>query len=127
MAAKQARSPAPAHAHGFTAITSENMGHAHFLALYTYPANGSGTDGHAHRYQGTTKLNGGHFHRFLGMTGPAIPMPDGTHVHEINAEVDEEPFIFLGGYYETVLEIPRHTHQFTGRTGTPIGQEAPNW
>ncbi|WP_274363490.1 YmaF family protein [Paenibacillus thermotolerans] len=127
MVAKHDRFPAPAHAHGFAALTSETMGHAHFLVLNTYPTNGSGTDGHVHRYQGITRTDAGHFHRFFGSTRPAIPLPDGSHVHEISAEVDDEPFIFLGNYYETVQEIPRHTHAFFGRTGTPIGQEPSNW
>lgn len=117
----------PAHAHNFTAQTSETMNHSHSISIFTYPVNGTGTDGHFHLFQGTTSVENGHFHRLAGGTGPAILLPNGSHVHAIYALTNDEPFEFKGGYYETVLTIERHTHTFIGRTGVPLGFEPPNW
>jgi len=113
----------PAHSHYFQAITTIDLNHSHRLALFTYPNNGTSGDGHVHRYQGITRYAQEHFHRFEGMTGPAIALPDGTHIHRIENDVDPEPFRFQGGYYTTVLNIPRHRHQFAGVTGVPIGYD----
>ncbi len=113
---------APPHAHYFfPAITSEALGHMHRSTFFVYAANGNATDGHVHSFQGTTNLDANHFHRFLGDTGPAIPLDNGAHYHWVKLEVDDEPFQFQEGYYETVLTIPRHTHRFSGATSTGIG------
>jgi hypothetical protein len=95
--------------------------------VFVYPVNGCGTDGHIHRFQGATEYASGHFHRVAGWTGPAIPQPDGTHVHRIDALLDAEPFRFRGGAYETVAVLPRHAHRVTAMTGPPLGGEPADW
>lgn len=113
----------PSHAHHFRGNTSVTMGHFHLADFYAYAANGSANDKHTHRLQGYTYVNDKHFHRYLGNTGPAIPLPDGSHYHMIDIEVNDEPFITKGNFYSTVLSIDRHTHRLTGPTGTGIGYE----
>ncbi|PYI55000.1 YmaF family protein [Paenibacillus flagellatus] len=115
----------PAHAHYLQAVTSRELGHSHIVQLFTYPVNGSARDGHVHDFQGHTFLDRDHFHRFYGKTGPALPLPDGSHYHDIRIEVDDEPFQFQGGSYKTVLTIPRHVHTFGGATGKPLGSDSP--
>lgn len=117
----------PAHAHFYRAVTSVGLGHSHILEFYVYPANGDAYDGHQHNYQGHTMVNQGHFHRVIGTTGPAIPLPDGSHIHEVYDRVDDEPFSFRGGYYSTETGIPRHEHTFEGPTGPGIGYWPPGW
>lgn len=117
----------PPHAHYFYANSSVELQHFHFVELFTYPTNGTSTDGHTHRFQGITKRMEGHFHRFFGETGPAILLPNHQHIHAVSSQVDDEPFEFFEGYYETVLGIRRHTHAFSGITGTPLGIEPVNW
>jgi len=117
----------PSHAHYFQSVTNVTMNHSHSLKVFTYPVNGNGIDGHFHRYQGITDMQDGHFHWFTGHTGPAILLPDGSHVHAIFGETDDEPFIHLGNNYETILTIPRHTHRFSGRTGPGLGYEPEGW
>lgn len=117
----------PAHAHAFINWTSVALGHFHGVEMFVYAANGDGMDGHVHRYQGHTKMAMGHFHRFIGLTGPPIPLPDGSHYHEIDGLTNDEPFEFKQNYYKTVLSVKRHAHKFAGRTGTGIGYEPPGW
>jgi hypothetical protein len=116
-----------AHAHEFHGVTSVDLGHAHEIAFFTYPVNGTAEDGHKHRFQGVTEREDGHFHRFDAYTGPAIPTTNGNHVHAIYVAMNDEPFEFKGGYYRTVLDIQRHTHRVLGQTGSPLGYEPPNW
>ncbi|ALS21728.1 MULTISPECIES: YmaF family protein [Paenibacillus] len=113
----------PSHAHLFQGWSSLVLGHVHLVEFFTYPVNGSATDQHVHTYQGHTSVAVGHFHRFIGRTGCAIPLPDGSHYHDIDAIVDEEPFEFKKGYYVTVSRIKPHTHEFKGFTGTGLGYE----
>lgn len=111
----------PSHAHYFAGISSETLEHKHLVQFFTYAVNGSAHDGHIHRFQGYTSVNDKHFHRFFGFTGPAIPLPDGSHIHLLKGEVDPEPFISKGNYYFTVLSVDRHTHRFSGPSGGGIG------
>lgn len=117
----------PSHAHMFQAYSSDNLGHRHIVAFFTYPVNGNAWDGHVHDYQGHTSTDAGHFHRLIGVTGPAIPLPDGSHYHKVAGSVDDEPFLFEGGSYKTVLSIPRHTHAFHWYTGTGLGYDRRDW
>jgi hypothetical protein len=121
----------PAHAHYFRNMTGVTLQHAHLMDLFTYPVNGNGYDGHIHKFQGITKyaLEGDrrHFHRFVSQTGPSIALPDGSHYHIINTQVDNEPFVHMGNYYRTIFTIERHVHQIYGPTSAPIGYEPYNW
>lgn len=112
-------------------MSSVALEHDHWIDLFTYPVNGTADDGHTHDYQGTSKAAAAdgqlHFHRFYGVTGPAIPLPDGRHIHRIKQEMFDEPFQFEGGSYRTVLTIPRHIHSYAGSTGTGIGYEPDDW
>lgn len=117
----------PAHAHHCRIITLFNLGHRHVLNFFTYAVNGSGTDGHIHQFQGASSIADGHFHRFLGASGPAIPLADGSHYHEISGTVKDEPFEFKRGSYKTILAIQRHIHSFSGASGTGIGYEPADW
>lgn len=121
----------PSHAHYFRGITGYTLQHAHQLEFFTYPVNGNGYDGHVHDFQGFTQdsLKGDrrHFHRFLTRTGPAIALPDGSHYHQVETTVDDEPFIHRGNYYRTVFAIQRHVHVIRGPTSTPIGSVPYDW
>ncbi|TVY10566.1 YmaF family protein [Paenibacillus cremeus] len=117
----------PAHAHAYHAVTSVTLEHSHVIELFVYPANGDAYDGHTHNYQGHTQMAAGHFHRLIGTTGPAIALPDGSHVHEMYDMVKDEPFSFQGGYYSTEMLIQRHVHAFTGPTGKGIGYAPAGW
>ncbi|MEF3301669.1 YmaF family protein [Paenibacillus sp. GYB003] len=121
----------PSHAHYAAYRTSSVAGHSHIVDFFTYPVNGTATDGHTHDYQGVSRVaNYGtqsHFHRIVGETGPAVPLPDGSHYHLVEGSLNDEPFQFEGGSYKTVLTIPRHPHSFSGPTGTGIGYEPPGW
>lgn len=121
----------PEHAHYASIPSSVSLGHRHLVDFFTYPVNGTATDGHIHDYQGTTrvaKYEGQiHFHRLYGITGPAIALPDGSHYHAIDEKTNDEPFEFLGNNYKTVLTIPRHTHAYRGYTSVGIGYEPPGW
>lgn len=117
----------PAHAHDFGTETNVVLRHLHRIQLFTYPANGTSTDGHTHRFQGVTDSSLHHFHRLYGNTGPAIVLRDGSHVHAIESVTDEEPFRFMEGYYETVTDFPRHSHRYGGSTGVPLGYEPEDW
>ncbi|WP_159884239.1 YmaF family protein [Paenibacillus puerhi] len=115
--------PALAHAHFFSTVTGVTLEHAHPMNLFTYPVNGNSRDGHVHNFQGYTLVADGHFHRFVGMTGPAVGLPNGEHYHRIISKVDDEPFLFQGNFYVTVLSIPRHVHSFNGVTSRGIGYD----
>jgi hypothetical protein len=121
------------HVHYFGVTSSSNLGHAHFLEFFTFPLNGSSTDRHFHHYTGVTKYAEKpirHFHRYQGITGTAIPLVNGSHYHEIFDRVNNEPFQLSpvqGGGYKTILELPRHTHSFSGPTGVELGKPPPDW
>lgn len=121
------------HAHYFEVQTSITLSHSHRVQIFTYPNNGDGSDGHTHNFQGTSKLSNQqadirHFHRMNTRTGPAIPLPDGSHYHEILDETNDEPFILpYGNYYETIFTIERHTHVLKGATSPPVGIAPPHW
>ncbi|TNJ68129.1 hypothetical protein FE784_00230 [Paenibacillus hemerocallicola] len=121
----------PSHAHYARVVSSMQLGHLHKIDFFTYPVNGSGSDGHFHDYQGVTRVASYdgqvHFHRFYGITGPAIALPDGSHYHRFSGNVDDEPFSFEGGSYKTVLTIPRHMHFYSGVTGSGLGYEPSGW
>lgn len=120
-------SAGPAHSHYFASGTSHELGHTHTVQLFTYPVNGTAFEQHMHSFQGVTAINEGHFHRITGMTGPAIPFSGFMHTHPLFIYVNDEPFEFKEGYYETILSIPRHTHVLTGRTDFPVGFEPLHW
>ncbi|RKN84101.1 YmaF family protein [Paenibacillus ginsengarvi] len=124
-------SAGPAHAHYVAIQSSVTLGHSHLVDFFTYPVNGTATDGHTHQYQGASRVASyegqAHFHRISGETGPAIPLPDGSHYHSVDDRVNDEPFRFEGGSYRTVLTIPRHTHAYSGVTGPGIGYEPSGW
>src|SRR5690348_9018598 len=90
------------HSHGFSGVTSFNVGHRHNYAGVTNSAP-SGAP-HTHAYSTMTSLNDGHTHRISGRTGLAIPLPGGGHYH----------------YFEGVTTIDGrtpHSHTYSGRTG----------
>lgn len=116
-----------AHAHYAGGWTDIALGHAHWLELFTYPVNGGADDGHVHTFQGHTRMSARHFHRFLGTTGPAIALPNGEHIHEIDFELDDEPFVSKGNYYSTVMSVKRHIHRFRGMSGPEIGHDRGIW
>lgn len=117
----------PSHAHLFRGWSVPQLGHAHFVEIFTYSVNGNAADRHVHTYQGHSSVSSGHFHRFFGTTGPAIPLPNGSHYHDVDGALDDEPFEFKGGFYVTVTRIKRHTHGYKGFTGTGLGYEPPDW
>jgi YmaF family len=90
------------HTHGFSGVTSFDVGHRHGYAGLTDPAP-SGVP-HTHAYATVTTFNDGHEHFIRGRTGPAIPLPGGGHYH----------------YFEGVTTIngrTPHRHTYRGRTG----------
>lgn len=117
----------PAHAHYFYGHLMVTSGHFHLVEFFAYPVNGSSSDDHFHTFQGHTYLTSGHFHRILGRTGPPIELPDGSHIHPIDQETDDEPFDFQGNSYITITSIPRHVHRYKGNTGKGIGYEPSGW
>ena len=70
-------------------------------------------DTHTHEFLGSTRFaeecEDRHNHRFAGVSGPAIYLPDNSHVHEYAANTD---------FYED------HYHEVEGRTGPgiPVGE-----
>ncbi|CAM3809426.1 YmaF family protein [Alicyclobacillus pomorum] len=93
------------HTHGFSGVTSLDVGHRHSYAGVSMPAP-SGVP-HTHAYSTITSLNDGHTHRISGRTGPAIPLPGGGHYH------------FFEGVTTVDGRIP-HSHSYSGRTGNEI-------
>ncbi|WP_245920922.1 YmaF family protein [Melghirimyces profundicolus] len=69
------------------------------MAGITAPA--ANLDHHVHEYRGTTTFDDGHVHHFHGITGPPIPLPNGSHYHEIQ------------GTTTTAGDTP-HTHHYKG-------------
>ncbi len=116
----------PAHAHEFRAATSTTEEHRHILIGFTFPVNGSSTDGHVHTFSGATYPLSDHVHRFEGVTGPAIPLDDGSHYHELSGTVDRQPLLYGGNVY-TFAPVPPHTHAFTGITGKGLGYPPEDW
>ncbi|WAH36726.1 YmaF family protein [Alicyclobacillus dauci] len=90
------------HTHGFSGITSVDVGHRHAYSALTRPAP-SGVP-HTHAYETVTTLNDGHRHRISGRTGPAIPLPGGGHIH------------YFRGVTTVDGRVP-HRHTYSGRTG----------
>lgn len=65
----------------------------------------------------------GHFHYIYSFTGPAIPVSDGSHYHEIyKIETDNKTYIHLGNMHK-LSSYPQHTHWLNGLTGFGIGYE----
>lgn len=93
------------HTHGFSGVTSFNVGHRHNYAGVTQRAP-SGVP-HTHAYSTVTSLNDGHVHRITGRTGPEIPLPGGGHYH------------FFQGVTTIDGRTP-HSHTYSGRTGNEI-------
>jgi len=90
------------HTHGFSGVTSLDIGHRHSYSGMTNPSP-SGVP-HTHTYATSTTLNDGHVHDISGTTGPAIPAPGGGHYH----------------YFEGVTSTngrKLHSHSYSGRTG----------
>ncbi len=90
------------HTHGFSGITSQDIGHRHSYSGITDPAP-NGVQ-HTHSYSTTTSFNDGHVHHLRGTTGPAIPIHSGLHIH----------------YFEGVTTVngrTPHSHSYSGRTG----------
>jgi len=112
----------PAHAHYFELWTSVTNGHAHSIQTFTFPVNGNSTDGHAHTFAGITSLAEGHHHHFEGVTGPAIPLEDGSHYHEIDWKTYDKPFTHKGNAH-IPLQNDRHFHIIKVRTTTGLGYE----
>lgn len=115
----------PSHSHYLGAQTLLSIGHSHSFQTFVLPVNGSSTDGHVHTFAVVTSMADGHHHHIEGITGPAIPMPDGSHYHEVLGETKNRPFIHKGGYHIPV-SYPIHYHVYKGRTGVGIGYE-PDW
>jgi hypothetical protein len=90
------------HTHGFSGVTSLDVGHRHSYVGTTRPAP-SGVP-HTHEYSTITTLNDGHRHRIAGRTGPAIPLTGGGHFH-----------YFTG--ITTIDGSTPHSHSYSGRTG----------
>jgi hypothetical protein len=90
------------HTHGFSGITSLDVGHRHSYVGITLPAP-SGVP-HTHEYSTITTLNDGHRHRINGRTGPAISLAGGGHYH-----------YFTG--VTTIDGRTPHRHSYSGRTG----------
>ncbi len=90
------------HTHGFSGITSKDVGHRHSYSGVTNPAPSNVP--HTHSYSATTSFSDGHVHFLSGMTGPAIPVQGGGHIH----------------YFEgitTLNGLTPHSHSYSGRTG----------
>lgn len=93
------------HTHGFSGITSFDVGHRHGYSGITAPAP-SGVP-HTHAYSTETTFNDGHRHFISGRTGPAISLPGGGHYH------------FFEGV-TTVNGRTPHSHAYSGRTGNEM-------
>lgn len=94
--------------HVHTYITEVDVAdeHQHVIMGVSGPAKEKGRS-HVHRIHGRTSFiseegEGGHWHTQDVMTGPAIEMPEGTHVH----------------YFEGMTsEDDGHCHSYAGATG----------
>ncbi|WP_248928517.1 YmaF family protein [Paenibacillus hamazuiensis] len=126
-----------AHVHYAKMLSSIERGHQHGIDFFVFPVTGSSYDGHVHFYRGFSELERGHAHRFYGYTGPAIPLPDGTHYHELSGQTYlnyTTPLpVQIGGetYIEGVQYNPQakdvHRHAYAGYTGRPVGYEPEGW
>jgi len=90
------------HTHGYSGVTSLDVGHRHYYIGITQPAP-TGVP-HSHVYSTVTSFNNGHEHNINGRTGPAIPVPGGGHYH------------FFEGV-TTVNGRTPHRHTYSGRAG----------
>jgi hypothetical protein len=117
----------PQHAHYFHAISTKSQEHRHVVYGYTYSVNGSSTDKHIHTYTGITTFDHGHYHRYYGVTGPAIPLPDGSHYHEIQGRVYFNYNVPVDVPYGGVVYKPtlkeKHDHRYKGLTSKGIGYD----
>ncbi|MFC0215777.1 YmaF family protein [Paenibacillus chartarius] len=93
------------HIHQFEGVTSLDVGHNHRYVGLTFLA-ATGVQ-HVHSYYAETSIDDGHAHIIQGTTGPAIPLPNGGHIH-----------YFEG--YTTVNGSTPHTHMYRGNTGNEI-------
>lgn len=75
------------HVHTWNSLSEVADNHQHVTIGVTAPARTLSTS-HVHRLHGRTTFyvegSGSHWHWFDTVTGPAIPLPDGTHVHYFN-------------------------------------------
>lgn len=118
------------HVHWVETRTGIALDHDHELDLFTFPAAGTNRDGHVHRFHGVTRLCrrcDRHVHLVSGFTGPAIPLPDGSHYHEIKAKTGSAPILPYAGVYQLMDSIPSHVHSFTGRTSRETGLPPADW
>ncbi|WP_273131178.1 YmaF family protein [Bacillus weihaiensis] len=117
----------PHHSHRFFARTTLVKGHYHYIEGFTKTVNGNGLDRHVHAFQGITSNQGKHYHRFYSVTGPAIPLEDGGHYHEISDRIyynyDEPLELLYGGVLYAANERPKHDHQFKGITYEAVGYD----
>lgn len=90
------------HTHGFSGVTSFEVGHRHNYTGITQSAP-SGVP-HTHAYSTLTSFNEGHEHFISGRTGPAISIPGGGHYH-----------VFEG--VTTVNGRTPHRHTYSGGAG----------
>ena len=94
------------HVHTYLTEVDVADEHQHIIMGISGPAKEKGRS-HVHRIHGRTSFiseedEGGHWHSDDVMTGPAIDMPEGTHVH----------------YFEGMTsEDDGHCHSFAGVTG----------
>lgn len=118
----------PHHSHHFFAKTTTNKGHFHIIDGFTRMVNGNTFDRHDHSYRGITSNGNGHYHRFYGKTGPAIPLSDGGHYHELELRTyynyDSPLVCKYGGVIYGDSKRPKHDHLFKGRTTSgSVGDE----
>jgi YmaF family len=117
----------PHHAHFYFTETTVSKDHFHILKGFTKPVNGNSFDRHFHRYLGITSFDNKHYHRYYGKTGPAIPLSDGGHYHELDNRTyynyDEPLEVEFGGVLYDEQNRPKHEHFFKGRTSEPVGYD----
>ncbi|MEW9699173.1 YmaF family protein [Paenibacillus sp. SI8] len=119
----------PAHIHFLSTMTSEQLSHHHLIRLYTFSVNGDANDGHVHQYQGITGIRYGHYHNYYGTTGPAIPLPDGSHIHflegtvELNAYNTSRGDALSQSAEKEGLIRKLHLHTYSGYSTVGFGYE----
>jgi hypothetical protein len=117
----------PHHAHRYVVKSMDSKGHHHFVDGITRVVNGNNIDRHVHMYRGVTTFDKNHYHRYYGKTGPAIPLPDGSHYHEIEERTfynyDEPIEIKFGGVIYGEHDRPKHDHWYKGRTIDIVGND----
>lgn len=92
------------HVHTYLTETDVADGHQHMVMGVSSPARVAGAS-HVHRLRSRTSFyaeNTGHWHWVDIMTGPAVALPDGTHVHYFSGNTSTDD---------------GHCHAFNGATG----------